>query len=30
MYSIVYKVRRIKDGNIYALKQVKLIDMPQK
>ena len=25
-YSIVYKVRRLIDGNIYALKKVKLIN----
>lgn len=28
LYSIVHKVRRDKDNMVYALKQVKLIDMP--
>ena len=29
-YSIVYKVRRLIDGNIYALKKVKLINLSEK
>ena len=29
-YSIVYKVRRLIDGNIYALKKVKLINLKEK
>lgn len=28
LYSTVHKVRREKDNMIYALKQVKLVDMP--
>lgn len=30
MYSTVFKVRRLEDNATYALKQVKLIDMPTK
>ena len=30
LYSTVYKVRRAEDNSVYALKQVKLIDMPNK
>ena len=29
-YSLVYKVRRLIDGNIYALKKVKLINLSEK
>ena len=29
-YSTVYKVRRFVDGNIYALKKVKLINLSEK
>lgn len=29
-YSTVYKVRRIVDGNIYALKKVKLLNLSEK
>lgn len=29
-YSKVFKVRRIVDGNIYALKKVKLLDLSEK
>ena len=29
-YSVVYKVRRIADGNIYALKKVKLSNLSEK
>ena len=29
-YSLVYKVRRLVDGNIYALKKVKLINLSEK
>jgi len=29
-YSMVYKVRRLIDGNIYALKKVKLINLSEK
>jgi NIMA (never in mitosis gene a)-related kinase len=29
-YSIVYKVRRLIDENIYALKKVKLINLSEK
>lgn len=30
LYSHVYKVKRIEDGQIYALKKVQLIPMPAK
>ena len=29
-YSVVYKVKRKEDGNIYALKKVKLKDLTEK
>jgi NIMA (never in mitosis gene a)-related kinase len=29
-YSVVHKVRRQVDGNIYALKQVKLLNLSEK
>jgi NIMA (never in mitosis gene a)-related kinase len=29
-YSIVYKVKRMVDGNIYALKKVKLLNLSEK
>ncbi len=29
-YSIVYKVKRLVDGNIYALKKVKLLNLSEK
>lgn len=29
-YSTVYKVRRMVDGNIYALKKVKLLNLSEK
>ena len=29
-YSVVYKVRRLVDGNIYALKKVKLLNLSDK
>lgn len=29
-YSIVYKVKRVVDGNIYALKKVKLLNLSEK
>jgi len=29
-YSIVYKVKRLVDGNIYALKKVKLLNLSDK
>lgn len=29
-YSIVYKVKRLVDGNIYALKKVKLVKLSDK
>jgi NIMA (never in mitosis gene a)-related kinase len=29
-YSIVHKARRLVDGNIYALKKVKLINLSEK
>ena len=29
-YSTVYKVRRIEDNNIYALKKVKLSELSEK
>jgi len=29
-YSSVYRVKRISDGNIYALKKVKLLNLSEK
>jgi len=29
-YSIVHKVRRLKDGNIYAIKRVKILNLSEK
>ena len=29
-YSIVHKVRRLVDGNIYALKRVKILNLSEK
>ena len=29
-YSVVYKARRLVDGNIYALKKVKLLNLSDK
>ena len=29
-YSVVYKVKRLVDGNIYALKKVKLLNLSEK
>jgi NIMA (never in mitosis gene a)-related kinase len=29
-YSTVYKVRRLVDGNVYALKKVKLLNLSEK
>jgi len=29
-YSVVYKVRRLVDGNVYALKKVKLLNLSDK
>ena len=29
-YSIVHKVKRLKDGNLYALKKVKLLNLTEK
>lgn len=29
-YSIVYKAKRLVDGNIYALKKVKLLNLSEK
>jgi NIMA (never in mitosis gene a)-related kinase len=29
-YSLVYRVRRLRDGKIYALKKVKILDLSDK